>query len=86
MPAPPPATPGAPPAPVTKVAAWIDRVQIQSGPDTAPNRLHAPDVALHIVTATTVNRRRSAAADAPVGMAAAIAHCNAFPIKEFAPR
>lgn len=28
----------------------------------------------------------AAAADAPVDIAAAIAHCNAFPIKEFAPR
>ena len=36
--------------------------------------------------AATVNRRRSAAADAPVDIAAAIAHCNAFPIREFAPR
>lgn len=50
VPAPPQAIPGTPPAPVTKVAAWTDRVQIQGGPDTASKRLHAPDVALRIVT------------------------------------
>ncbi|MEG0185869.1 MAG: hypothetical protein RR704_20710, partial [Stenotrophomonas sp.] len=31
-------------------ASWTDRVQILSGPDSALKRLHAPDVALRIVT------------------------------------
>lgn len=42
--------PGPSPAPVAKGTAWTDRVHIQSGPDTASKRLHAPDVALRIVT------------------------------------
>ncbi|EKT2106721.1 TPA: hypothetical protein UL927_004048 [Stenotrophomonas maltophilia] len=50
VPAPPQATPGLPAAPVAKGTAWTDRVHIQSGPDTASKRLHAPDVALRIVT------------------------------------
>lgn len=48
-PAAPPATPA--PAPLTDgPASWTDRVQILSGPDSALKRLHAPDVALRIVT------------------------------------
>ena len=50
VPAPPQATAGLPPAPVAKGTVWTDRVHIQSGPDTASKRLHAPDVALRIVT------------------------------------
>ena len=47
--APPQTTPA--PAPATgSAAAWTDRVQIQSGPDSALKRLHAPDLALRIVT------------------------------------
>ncbi|AWH33093.1 hypothetical protein [Stenotrophomonas sp. SAU14A_NAIMI4_8] len=46
-----PASPQAPSSPATDAAdAWSERVQILSGPDTAAKPLHAPDVALRIVT------------------------------------
>ncbi|MBN5051775.1 hypothetical protein JY456_15655 [Stenotrophomonas maltophilia] len=49
LPPSPQATPAA--AAVTDgVAPWTERVQIQSGPDTGSQRVHAPDVALRIVT------------------------------------
>lgn len=46
-----PATPSARPVPQSDgPASWTERVQILSGPDSASKRLHAPDVALRIVT------------------------------------
>lgn len=48
--------------------------------------LDAPQVLPSLWEETaTVNQRRGAAADAPVDIATAVAHCRAFPINEFAP-